>query len=87
MHFFTNVSPVDASLIPFLFTGSFGISFFATFKIWKFINWFYFDTKAKLIWLNNHPMREKMVDIHTIEPLNPEDDWLKKQKNKKRWKL
>ncbi|GAG00232.1 unnamed protein product, partial [marine sediment metagenome] len=42
---------------------------------------------AKLIWLNNPPMREKMVDIRTMEPLNPEDDWLKKQKNKKRWKL
>ena len=89
MHIFINISPIDSKLIPLLFVGSVGISFFATFRIWKFVNWYYFDFKAKLLWLKNPPMRirEDILNINTIEPLNPKDDWLKKEKNKKRWKL
>ena len=87
LHVFTNVSPIDSSFIPLLFIGSIGISFFSAHRIWKFFNRFYINTKRNLIWLNNPPMREEVIDIHTIKPLNPEDDWLKKQKNKKRWKL
>ena len=89
MHIFINISPIDSKLIPLLFVGSIGISFFATFRIWKFVNWYYFDFKAKLLWLKNPPMRirEDILNINTIEPLNPKDDWLKKEKNKKRWKL
>ena len=89
MHILINISSIDSYLIPFLFVGSIGISFFVTFRIWKFINRFYFNTKRNLIWLKNPPMRmrKEILNINTVEPLNPEDDWLKKEKNKKRWKL
>ena len=83
MHIFTNVSPIDSSLIPFLFVGSLGISFFVMHRTWKFFNWFYFDTKSKILWLNNLSIREKMIDIRTIKPLNPEDDWINNEKGQK----
>ena len=87
LHVFTNVSPIDSSLIPLLFIGSIGISFFVIHRTYKFFHWYYIHIKSTLRWLNNPPMREEVIDIHTIKPLNPEDDWLKKEKNKKRWKL
>lgn len=87
MHVFTNVSPIDSGLIPLLFIGCIAISLFSAHRIYKFFNWYYSRIKSVLKFLNTPPMREEVIDIHTIKPLNPEDDWLEKEKNKKRWKL
>lgn len=85
IHVFINVSPIESSLLPIIYVGCIGISFFVINRVFKFFNYFYKHIKRELIWVRNPSMREKVLSIKHIEPVEPEDDWIDK-KNKKRWK-